>query len=59
MKRRHPMVSGMMTSFGEGFYMTPMELTGIVSGRGERWNSLLSSAYPGSQTEIDPVLFPR
>jgi hypothetical protein len=35
---------GMMTSFGEGFSMTPLELTAIMSGGGQRRNALLSAA---------------
>jgi penicillin-binding protein 2 len=43
---------GMMTSFGEGFYMTPMELTGIVSAVANG-GTLYYLQHPGSQTEID------
>jgi penicillin-binding protein 2 len=43
---------GMMTSFGEGFSMTPMELTGIVSAVANG-GTLYYLQHPGSQTEID------
>jgi cell division protein FtsI/penicillin-binding protein 2 len=43
---------GMMTSFGEGFSMTPMELTGIVSAVANG-GTLYYLQHPGSQSEID------
>ena len=43
---------GMMTSFGEGFSMTPMELTAIVSAVANG-GTLYYLQHPGSQTEID------
>jgi penicillin-binding protein 2 len=43
---------GMMTSFGEGFSMTPMELTGIVSAVANG-GTLYYLQHPGSQTDID------
>jgi penicillin-binding protein 2 len=43
---------GMMTSFGEGFSMTPMELTGIVSAVANG-GTLYYLQHPGSQAEID------
>jgi penicillin-binding protein 2 len=43
---------GMMTSFGEGFYMTPMELTAIVSAVANG-GTLYYLQHPASQTEID------
>jgi penicillin-binding protein 2 len=43
---------GMMTSFGEGFYMTPMELTAIVSAVANG-GTLYYLQHPSSQTEID------
>jgi len=43
---------GMMTSFGEGFSMTPMELTGIVSAVANG-GTLYYLQHPASQTEID------
>jgi cell division protein FtsI/penicillin-binding protein 2 len=43
---------GMMTSFGEGFSMTPMELTGIVSAVANG-GTLYFLQHPTSQDEID------
>jgi penicillin-binding protein 2 len=43
---------GMMTSFGEGFSMTPMELTGIVSAVANG-GTLYYLQHPGSPSEID------
>jgi penicillin-binding protein 2 len=43
---------GMMTSFGEGFYMTPMELTAIVSSVANG-GTLYYLQHPSSQAEID------
>jgi penicillin-binding protein 2 len=43
---------GMMTSFGEGFSMTPMELTAIVSAVANG-GTLYYLQHPSSQTEID------
>jgi penicillin-binding protein 2 len=43
---------GMMTSFGEGFSMTPMELTAIVSSVANG-GTLYYLQHPGSQVEID------
>jgi penicillin-binding protein 2 len=43
---------GMMTSFGEGFSMTPMELTGIVSAVANG-GTLYYLQHPASQVEID------
>jgi penicillin-binding protein 2 len=43
---------GMMTSFGEGFYMTPMELTAIVSAVANG-GTLYYLQHPVSQAEID------
>jgi len=43
---------GMMTSFGEGFSMTPMELTGIVSAVANG-GTLYYLQHPNSQAEID------
>jgi cell division protein FtsI/penicillin-binding protein 2 len=43
---------GMMTSFGEGFSMTPMELTGIVSAVANG-GTLYYLQHPSSQAEID------
>jgi cell division protein FtsI/penicillin-binding protein 2 len=43
---------GMMTSFGEGFYMTPMELTAIVSAVANG-GTLYYLQHPSSQIEID------
>ncbi len=43
---------GMMTSFGEGFSMTPMELTGIVSAVANG-GTLYYLQHPTSQEEID------
>ena len=43
---------GMMTSFGEGFYMTPMELAAIVSAVANG-GTLYYLQHPSSQTEID------
>jgi penicillin-binding protein 2 len=43
---------GMMTSFGEGFWMTPMELTAIVSAVANG-GTLYYLQHPSSQTEID------
>jgi penicillin-binding protein 2 len=43
---------GMMTSFGEGFSMTPMELTAIVSAVANG-GTLYYLQHPGSQVEID------
>ena len=43
---------GMMTSFGEGFSMTPMELTGIVSAVANG-GTLYYLQHPASQAEID------
>jgi penicillin-binding protein 2 len=43
---------GMMTSFGEGFYMTPMELTAIVSAVANG-GTLYYLQHPASQAEID------
>jgi penicillin-binding protein 2 len=43
---------GMMTSFGEGFSMTPMELTGIVSAVANG-GTLYYLQHPTSQADID------
>jgi penicillin-binding protein 2 len=43
---------GMMTSFGEGFSMTPLELTAIVSAVANG-GTLYYLQHPGSRTEID------
>jgi cell division protein FtsI/penicillin-binding protein 2 len=43
---------GMMTSFGEGFSMTPMELTAIVAAVANG-GTLYYLQHPGSQAEID------
>ncbi len=43
---------GMMTSFGEGFSMTPMELTAIVSAVANG-GTLYYLQHPNSQAEID------
>lgn len=43
---------GMMTSFGEGFSMTPLELTAIVSAVANG-GTLYYLQHPGSQQEID------
>jgi len=43
---------GMMTSFGEGFWMTPMELTAIVSTVANG-GTLYYLQHPASQAEID------
>jgi cell division protein FtsI/penicillin-binding protein 2 len=43
---------GMMTSFGEGFSMTPMELTAIVSAVANG-GTLYYLQHPASQTEVD------
>jgi penicillin-binding protein 2 len=43
---------GMMTSFGEGFSMTPLELTGIVSAVANG-GTLYYLQHPGSQQDID------
>jgi cell division protein FtsI/penicillin-binding protein 2 len=43
---------GMMTSFGEGFSMTPMELTGIVSAVANG-GTLYYLQHPSSQAEVD------
>src|SRR3984885_12148591 len=43
---------GMMTSFGEGFSMTPMELTAIVSAVANG-GTLYYLQHPGSQAEIE------
>jgi cell division protein FtsI/penicillin-binding protein 2 len=43
---------GMMTSFGEGFSMTPMELAGIVSAVANG-GTLYYLQHPNSQAEID------
>src|SRR3984957_1515314 len=43
---------GMMTSFGEGFSMTPMELTAIVSAVANG-GTLYYLQHPGSQAEVD------
>src|SRR5580700_6933365 len=43
---------GMMTSFGEGFWMTPMELTAIVSSVANG-GTLYYLQHPTSQAEID------
>jgi penicillin-binding protein 2 len=43
---------GMMTSFGEGFSMTPMELTGIVSAVANG-GTLYYLQHPSSQADID------
>jgi penicillin-binding protein 2 len=43
---------GMMTSFGEGFSMTPMELTAIVSAVANG-GTLYYLQHPASQAEID------
>ena len=46
---------GMMTSFGEGFYMTPMELAAIVSAVANG-GTLYYLQHPSSQTEIDQFI---
>jgi penicillin-binding protein 2 len=46
---------GMMTSFGEGFSMTPMELTAIVSAVANG-GTLFYLQHPSSQAEIDQFL---
>jgi penicillin-binding protein 2 len=46
---------GMMTSFGEGFSMTPMELTAIVSAVANG-GTLYYLQHPASQTEIDQFI---
>jgi penicillin-binding protein 2 len=43
---------GMMTSFGEGFSMTPMELAAIVSAVANG-GTLYYLQHPASQTEVD------
>jgi penicillin-binding protein 2 len=43
---------GMMTSFGEGFSMTPMELTAIVSAVANG-GTLYYLQHPGSQADVD------
>ena len=43
---------GMMTSFGEGFYMTPLELTALVSAVANG-GTLYYLQHPRSQEEID------
>jgi penicillin-binding protein 2 len=43
---------GMMTSFGEGFSMTPLELTAIVSAVANG-GTLYYLQHPGSQLDID------
>jgi cell division protein FtsI/penicillin-binding protein 2 len=43
---------GMMTSFGEGFSMTPLELTGIVSAVANG-GTLYYLQHPNSQQDID------
>jgi penicillin-binding protein 2 len=43
---------GMMNSFGEGFSMTPLELTGIVSAVANG-GTLYYLQHPGSQQDID------
>jgi penicillin-binding protein 2 len=43
---------GMMTSFGEGFSMTPLELTAIVSAVANG-GTLYYLQHPSSQTDID------
>jgi penicillin-binding protein 2 len=43
---------GMMTSFGEGFSMTPLELTAIVSAVANG-GTLYYLQHPGSQADID------
>jgi cell division protein FtsI/penicillin-binding protein 2 len=43
---------GMMTSFGEGFSMTPMELTAIVSAVANG-GTLYYLQHPASQAEVD------
>jgi penicillin-binding protein 2 len=43
---------GMMTSFGEGFSMTPLELTAIMSAVANG-GTLYYLQHPGSQSEID------
>jgi len=43
---------GMMTSFGEGFSMTPLELTAIVSAVANG-GTLYYLQHPGSQQDID------
>jgi cell division protein FtsI/penicillin-binding protein 2 len=43
---------GMMTSFGEGFSMTPMELTAIISAVANG-GTLYYLQHPNSQAEID------
>lgn len=43
---------GMMTSFGEGFWMTPMELAAIVSAVANG-GTLYYLQHPASQAEID------
>jgi penicillin-binding protein 2 len=46
---------GMMTSFGEGFSMTPMELTAIVSAVANG-GTLYYLQHPNSQAEIDQLI---
>jgi len=46
---------GMMTSFGEGFSMTPMELTAIVSAVANG-GTLYYLQHPSSQTEVDQFI---
>lgn len=46
---------GMMTSFGEGFSMTPMELTAIVSAVANG-GTLYYLQHPASQAEIDQFI---
>lgn len=46
---------GMMTSFGEGFSMTPMELTAIVSAVANG-GTLYYLQHPNSQAEIDQFI---
>jgi penicillin-binding protein 2 len=46
---------GMMTSFGEGFSMTPMELTAIVSAVANG-GTLYYLQHPSSQAEVDQFI---
>ncbi|MBV9771714.1 MAG: penicillin-binding protein [Bryobacterales bacterium] len=46
---------GMMTSFGEGFSMTPMELTAIVSAVANG-GTLYYLQHPSSQSDIDQFI---